>query len=96
MQLAIPSMLMLCLEWWMFELGGFLARLISDTELGAQSIAYELAVLAYMFPLGFSAAASVRVGNALGAGNIEQAKLSSKLPIICAFLIACVQPPYIC
>ncbi|XP_062243349.1 multidrug and toxin extrusion protein 1-like [Platichthys flesus] len=90
MKLAIPSMLMLCLEWWMFELGGFLAGLISDTELGAQSIAYELAVLAYMFPLGFSAAASVRVGNALGAGNIEQAKLSSKLPIICAFFIACV------
>lgn len=36
------------------------------------------------FPLGFSAAASVRVGNALGAGNIEQAKLSCKVPIICA------------
>uniref|UniRef100_A0A4W6CAJ4 Multidrug and toxin extrusion protein n=1 Tax=Lates calcarifer TaxID=8187 RepID=A0A4W6CAJ4_LATCA len=80
-QLAIPSMLMLCLEWWMFEVGGFLAGVISETELGAQSITYELAVVAYMFPLGFSAAASVRVGNALGAGNIEQAKLS--------FIIAC-------
>ncbi|XP_029295928.1 multidrug and toxin extrusion protein 1-like [Cottoperca gobio] len=88
-QLAIPSMLMLCLEWWMFEIGGFLAGLISEAELGAQSITYELAVVAYMFPLGFSAAASVRVGNALGAGNIEQAKLSCKIPIICAFIIAC-------
>ncbi|AWP06313.1 Multidrug and toxin extrusion protein isoform 3 [Scophthalmus maximus] len=88
-QLAIPSMLMLCLEWWMFELGGFLAGVISETELGAQSITYELAVVAYMFPLGFSAAASVRVGNALGSGNIEQAKLSCKVPIICAFIIAC-------
>uniref|UniRef100_A0A3B4YVG0 Multidrug and toxin extrusion protein n=1 Tax=Seriola lalandi dorsalis TaxID=1841481 RepID=A0A3B4YVG0_SERLL len=83
-QLAIPSMLMLCLEWWMFEVGGFLAGVISEAELGAQSITYQLAVVAYMFPLGFSAAASVRVGNALGAGNIEQAKLSSKVPIICA------------
>ncbi|XP_068590805.1 multidrug and toxin extrusion protein 1-like isoform X1 [Cebidichthys violaceus] len=89
-KLAIPSMLMLCLEWWMFEIGGFLAGVISEVELGAQSIAYELAVIAYMFPLGLSAAASVRVGNALGAGNIEQAKLSSKLPIICAFIIACI------
>ncbi|XP_023258306.1 multidrug and toxin extrusion protein 1-like [Seriola lalandi dorsalis] len=88
-QLAIPSMLMLCLEWWMFEVGGFLAGVISEAELGAQSITYQLAVVAYMFPLGFSAAASVRVGNALGAGNIEQAKLSSKVPIICAFIIAC-------
>ncbi|XP_053186275.1 multidrug and toxin extrusion protein 1-like isoform X1 [Scomber japonicus] len=88
-QLAIPSMLMLCLEWWMFEVGGFLAGVTSEVELGAQSITYELAVVAYMFPLGFSAAASVRVGNALGAGNIEQAKLSCKVPIICAFIIAC-------
>ncbi|XP_078122118.1 multidrug and toxin extrusion protein 1-like [Sander vitreus] len=88
-RLAIPSMLMLCLEWWIFEIGGFLAGVISETELGAHSIAYELTALAYMFPLGFAAAASVRVGNALGAGNIEQAKLSSKVPIICAFIIAC-------
>uniref|UniRef100_A0A8C2YYV3 Multidrug and toxin extrusion protein n=1 Tax=Cyclopterus lumpus TaxID=8103 RepID=A0A8C2YYV3_CYCLU len=73
-QLAIPSMLMLCLEWWLFEIGGFLAGVISEVELGAQSIVYELTVIAYMFPLGLSAAASVRVGNALGAGNIEQAK----------------------
>ncbi|KAL6110613.1 slc47a2 [Pungitius sinensis] len=89
-QLAIPSMLMLCLEWWMFEIGGFLAGLISEAELGAQSIIYEVAVVAYMFPLGLAAAASVRVGTALGAGNIEQAKLSCKIPIICALVIACV------
>uniref|UniRef100_I3J610 Multidrug and toxin extrusion protein n=1 Tax=Oreochromis niloticus TaxID=8128 RepID=I3J610_ORENI len=88
-QLAVPSMLMLCLEWWVVELGGFLAGVISEAELGAHSISYELAVIAYMFPLGVSGAASVRVGNALGAGNIEQAKLSSKVPIICAFIIAC-------
>nr|XP_046259032.1 multidrug and toxin extrusion protein 1-like isoform X2 [Scatophagus argus] len=88
-KLAIPSMLMLCLEWWLFEIAGFLAGVIGEAELGAQSIAYELAVIAYMFPLGFSAAASVRVGNALGAGNIEQAKLSCKVPIVCAFIIAC-------
>uniref|UniRef100_A0A3B3UIB0 Multidrug and toxin extrusion protein n=1 Tax=Poecilia latipinna TaxID=48699 RepID=A0A3B3UIB0_9TELE len=86
-QLAIPSMLMLCLEWWIFEVGGFLAGVISEVELGANSVIYELAIIAYMFPLGFSAAASVRVGNALGAGNIEQAKLSCKVPIVCASIL---------
>lgn len=35
-------------------------------------------------PLGLASAASVRVGSALGAGNIEQAKLSSKVSVICA------------
>ncbi|XP_050926250.1 multidrug and toxin extrusion protein 1-like [Lates calcarifer] len=70
-KLAIPSMLMICLSWWIFEIGGFLAGVISE------------------FPLGFSIAASVRVGNALGAGNTKQAKLSCKVSIMCAFMVAC-------
>ncbi|XP_071383240.1 multidrug and toxin extrusion protein 1 [Centroberyx affinis] len=82
--LAIPSMIMLCVEWWTYEIGGFLAGLISEVELGAQSVVYELANVAYMFPLGFSVAGSVRVGNALGAGDTEQAKLSAKLAMFCA------------
>uniref|UniRef100_A0A3P8W959 Multidrug and toxin extrusion protein n=1 Tax=Cynoglossus semilaevis TaxID=244447 RepID=A0A3P8W959_CYNSE len=86
-RLAIPSMLMLCLEWWMFEIGGFLSGVISETELAAQSIIYQMAVIAYMFPLGFSAAASVRVGNALGAGNVGQAQLSCKVTIVSSFTV---------
>uniref|UniRef100_A0A8B9KQN7 Multidrug and toxin extrusion protein n=1 Tax=Astyanax mexicanus TaxID=7994 RepID=A0A8B9KQN7_ASTMX len=41
------------------------------------------------FPLGFAVAASVRVGNALGAGNTEQAKLSGKVALICGLLVSC-------
>uniref|UniRef100_A0A3Q1D0V1 Multidrug and toxin extrusion protein n=1 Tax=Amphiprion ocellaris TaxID=80972 RepID=A0A3Q1D0V1_AMPOC len=89
LRLALPSMLMYCLEWWLYEIAGFLAGIISETELGAQSVVYQLAAIAYMFPLAFSVAASVRVGNALGAGNIEQAKLSSKVSLICAIVVAC-------
>uniref|UniRef100_A0A672JVH1 Multidrug and toxin extrusion protein n=1 Tax=Sinocyclocheilus grahami TaxID=75366 RepID=A0A672JVH1_SINGR len=89
-RLAFPSMLMLCVEWWTYEIGGFLAGLISETELGAQSVVYELATIAYMFPLGFAVAASVRVGNALGAGNTEQAKLSAKVSLACGLLVSCV------
>uniref|UniRef100_A0A3B5AC47 Multidrug and toxin extrusion protein n=1 Tax=Stegastes partitus TaxID=144197 RepID=A0A3B5AC47_9TELE len=88
LRLAVPSMLMHCLEWWLYEIAGFLAGIISETELGAQSIVYELAAIAYMFPMGFSVAASVRVGNALGAGNAEQAKLSGKVSLICATVAA--------
>ncbi|KAE8290982.1 Multidrug and toxin extrusion protein 1 [Larimichthys crocea] len=72
-QVAIPSMLMLCLEWWTFEIGGFLAGVISKVELGAQSVVYQMVTIAFTFPMGLGAAASVRVGNALGAGNAEQA-----------------------
>ncbi|XP_069471277.1 multidrug and toxin extrusion protein 1-like [Ambystoma mexicanum] len=87
--LAIPSMLMLCIEWWSYEIGSFLAGVIGMVELGAQSILYEVATVVYMMPLGFSIAVSVRVGNALGAGLAEQAKKSAAVALIvtemCAF-----------
>ncbi|XP_061595261.1 multidrug and toxin extrusion protein 1-like [Cololabis saira] len=89
LRLAIPSMLMYCMEWWLYEIAGFLAGVISETELGAQSIVYELATIVYMFPTGFSVAASVRVGNALGAGNTELAKLSGKVSLVLAFIVSC-------
>ncbi|KAJ7997541.1 hypothetical protein DPEC_G00230080, partial [Dallia pectoralis] len=41
------------------------------------------------FPFGFSVAASVRVGTALGAGNTEQAKISAKVAAICGMTVSC-------
>nr|XP_020444985.1 multidrug and toxin extrusion protein 1-like [Monopterus albus] len=82
--LAIPSMVMLCVEWWAYESVGFLAGLISEVELGAQSVVYELANVAYMFPIGFSVAASIKVGNTLGAGETDQSKLSAKVAMCSA------------
>ncbi|XP_004684620.1 PREDICTED: multidrug and toxin extrusion protein 1 [Condylura cristata] len=98
LRLAIPSMLMLCIEWWAYEIGSFLSGILGMVELGAQSVVYELAVIVYMIPTGFSVAVSVRVGNALGAGNIEQAKRSSAVALVlteifavtlCVLLLSC-------
>uniref|UniRef100_A0A3P9CTL0 Multidrug and toxin extrusion protein n=1 Tax=Maylandia zebra TaxID=106582 RepID=A0A3P9CTL0_9CICH len=89
LHLALPSMLMYCLQWWLYEIAGFLAGVISETELAAQSVAYEVSTVVFMFPVGFSAAASVRVGKALGGGNTEQAKLSSKVSLLCALIFSC-------
>ncbi|NWW15687.1 S47A2 protein, partial [Falcunculus frontatus] len=88
--LAVPGMVMMCIEWWTFEIGSFLAGLISVVELGAQSVIYELASVAYMVPLGISVAASVRVGNALGAGDVVQAKTSCITALLCTGLFAVV------
>ncbi|KAJ8386237.1 hypothetical protein AAFF_G00175570 [Aldrovandia affinis] len=87
-QLAIPSMFMTCLDLWVFEIGVLIAGLISEVELGAQSTVFQLANIAYVFPLGFSVAANVRVGNALGAGNTAQAKLSSTVSLLCALVVS--------
>uniref|UniRef100_A0A2K5EUX4 Solute carrier family 47 member 1 n=1 Tax=Aotus nancymaae TaxID=37293 RepID=A0A2K5EUX4_AOTNA len=88
LRLAVPSMLMLCMEWWAYEVGSFLSGILGMVELGAQSIVYELAIIVYMVPAGFSVAASVRVGTALGAGNMEQARKSSTVSLLITVLFA--------
>ncbi|XP_042353453.1 multidrug and toxin extrusion protein 1-like [Plectropomus leopardus] len=88
-RVAVPSMLMLCLEWWTFEIGGLLAGVISEVELGAQSVVHQLVTITFMFPMGLGVAASVRVGNALGAGNIEEAIAFGKVSVICTFAVSC-------
>uniref|UniRef100_UPI00398F487F multidrug and toxin extrusion protein 1-like isoform X1 n=2 Tax=Pristiophorus japonicus TaxID=55135 RepID=UPI00398F487F len=91
-RLAIPSMLMLCIEWWTYEIGTFLAGLVNEVELGAQSVIYQVLTAAYMIPLGCSVAASVRVGNALGARNPQKAKTSATVALCtagcCSLLIS--------
>uniref|UniRef100_A0A3Q2NTQ8 Multidrug and toxin extrusion protein n=1 Tax=Fundulus heteroclitus TaxID=8078 RepID=A0A3Q2NTQ8_FUNHE len=83
MKLAIPSTLMKCFEWWVYELGGFLA-VLSEEELAAQHAVIMVAFITYMFPLGIQAAACARVGNALGAGDTARARLTSKVSLCLA------------
>ncbi|KAM4697183.1 multidrug and toxin extrusion protein 1-like [Rhinophrynus dorsalis] len=81
-RLAIPSMLMMCIEWWAFEIGIFLAGAISVIELGAQTIIFQIANIVFMVPSGISIAVCIRVGHGLGAGNIKQTKTSCAVAIL--------------
>ncbi|XP_044105284.1 multidrug and toxin extrusion protein 2 isoform X2 [Neovison vison] len=81
--LAVPSMLMVCIEWWAYEIGSFLMGLISVLDLSGQAILYELATVVYMIPLGLSNAVCVRVGMALGAADTAQAKRSAISGMLC-------------
>ncbi|KAG8521927.1 Multidrug and toxin extrusion protein 2, partial [Galemys pyrenaicus] len=82
--LAIPSMLMVCVEWWAYEIGSFLMGLISVLDLSAQAIIYEVSTVVYMVPMGLSIAVCVRVGMALGATDIVQAKRSAISGVLCS------------
>ncbi|KAI4877821.1 hypothetical protein NFI96_016321 [Prochilodus magdalenae] len=91
MHLAIPSTLMLCFEWWIYEIGGFLAGMLGEVDLAAQHVLLELGAITYMFPLGVHAAACVRVGNALGAGDTARALITSKVTLIVSGVLAVFQ-----
>ncbi|PIA36623.1 hypothetical protein AQUCO_03300075v1 [Aquilegia coerulea] len=76
MKLAIPSAVMVCLEYWAFEVLVILAGSIPNSEDSTSLIAMCLQTdgVAFMISCGFSAAVSTRVANELGAGNTDRAK----------------------
>ncbi|KAL9975274.1 hypothetical protein ACROYT_G012423 [Oculina patagonica] len=87
-KLAVSGMVMLCIEWWSFELGAFLAGTFGEVQLGTYGIVFQWAAFLYMIPLGISVAAGVRVGNALGAGNAQAAKKTVKVALL---LVVCIE-----
>ncbi|XP_040007090.1 multidrug and toxin extrusion protein 1 isoform X2 [Xiphias gladius] len=91
MKLAIPSLFMVCFEWWIWEVGGFLTGVLGEVDLAAHHVLVEVGAITYMFPLGVHAAACARVGNALGAGNTERAKITCKVALVLSGVLAVFQ-----
>lgn len=91
MKLAVPSAFMICFEWWIWEIGGFLAGVLGENDLAAQHVIVEIGAITYMFPLGVYAAACVRVGNALGAGNTSRALVTCKVALVLSGALAVLQ-----
>lgn len=91
MKLAIPSAFMICFEWWIWEIGGFLAGALGEKDLAAQHVLVEVGAITYMFPLGVHAAACVRVGNALGAGDASKALVTCKVALALSGMLALCQ-----
>ncbi|XP_072099062.1 multidrug and toxin extrusion protein 1-like isoform X2 [Mobula birostris] len=90
LQLAIPSMVMFCIELWAYEIGSFLAGLIDQVQLGAQAVILQFLTILYMIHVGIGMAAGVRVGVALGAGLPQQAKVSAMTALVCTGCVALI------
>ncbi|VAI61974.1 unnamed protein product [Triticum turgidum subsp. durum] len=90
-KLATPSAIMVCLEYWAFELLVLIAGLLPNSTVSTSLIAMcsSTEAIAYMITYGFSAAVSTRVSNEIGAGNVDMAKnavaVTLKLSIFLAF-----------
>ncbi|WMV28310.1 hypothetical protein MTR67_021695 [Solanum verrucosum] len=78
-QFAIPSAVMICLEWWSFELLILLSGLLPNPQLETSvlSICLNTTYTLYAIPFGLSGAVSTRVSNQLGAGNPQGARASA-------------------
>ncbi|KAJ6839701.1 protein DETOXIFICATION 12-like isoform X2 [Iris pallida] len=86
LRLALPSAVMICLEWWSFELLILLSGLLPNPKLETSVLSICLTSISclYTIPLGLGAAVSTRVSNELGAGNPQRARLAVRVGLFIA------------
>ncbi|RWR94631.1 Multi antimicrobial extrusion protein [Cinnamomum micranthum f. kanehirae] len=91
-RLAFPSSVAVCLEWWWYEFMTLLAGYLSDPHvaLATSAIVIQTTSLMYTLPMALSASVSTRVGNELGAGRPNNARLATLVAMLLAFLVSVV------
>ncbi|KAI8567388.1 hypothetical protein RHMOL_Rhmol02G0118300 [Rhododendron molle] len=92
-KLSSASAVMLCLETWYMQILMLVAGLLENPEiaLDALSVCMGINGILFMVSVGFNAAASVRVGNELGAGNPKSAAFAVVMVNLVSFIIAVVE-----
>ncbi|ESQ47471.1 hypothetical protein EUTSA_v10020644mg [Eutrema salsugineum] len=88
--LSLPSAAMVCLEYWAFEILVFLGGLMPNPEIATSLVAIcvNTESISYMLTYGLSAAASTRVSNELGAGNVKGAKEATSVTVKLSLVLA--------
>ena len=66
MRLGVPGTMMLCAEWWVFELLAIFAGMLGAHHLAAQVAVINIIGLIFMVPLGIQFVASANVGEMVG------------------------------
>jgi MATE family multidrug resistance protein len=82
LQLGWPAASQMLFEVGAFSLATLFAGRLSPDILAAHQIVLNSASLTYMVPLGFSAAAAITVGHAVGAGDRARARRGGSMAIV--------------
>ena len=82
LKIGIPGMLMLCCEWWIFELLAIFTGLLGVEQLAAEVVIINLISFIFMVPLGISYSASALTGNYLGENKIDMAESFARMTVI--------------
>ncbi|XP_009344271.2 protein DETOXIFICATION 49-like [Pyrus x bretschneideri] len=89
MNLAIPSCISVCLEWWWYEIMILLCGLLLNPQatVASMGILIQTTALIYIFPSSLSFGVSTRVGNELGANRPERARLATIVGLSYSFIL---------
>ncbi|WJX21289.1 Protein DETOXIFICATION 16 [Trifolium repens] len=88
LKLALASAVMICLEYWSFEMVVLLSGLLPNPQLETSvlSISLNTCWMVYMISVGLGGAISTRVSNELGCGNARGALLALRVMIVIAII----------
>jgi MATE family multidrug resistance protein len=81
--LGLPGTIMLCGEWWAFEVLQIMASFLGTVEVAALAMTIQTTAFAYMLALGIGIATTSLIGNALGADRMLLAKRILNLSLKC-------------
>ncbi|CAK7335444.1 unnamed protein product [Dovyalis caffra] len=89
LNLAIPSCISVCLEWWWYEIMILLCGLLLNPRatVASMGILIQTTALIYIFPSSLSFSVSTRVGNELGANNPQKAKIAAIIGLCSSFVL---------
>ncbi|KAL8543904.1 hypothetical protein ACS0TY_004452 [Phlomoides rotata] len=89
LNLAIPSCISVCLEWWWYEIMILLCGLLVNPRatVASMGILIQTTALIYIFPSSLSFSVSTRVGNEIGARRPEKARLAAVVGLSCSFVL---------
>eukprot|EP00833_Pecoramyces_ruminatium_P012329 jgi/Orpsp1_1/1186361/evm.model.d7180000049984.1 len=86
LKLGIPGAIMVCNEWWAYEVCALLAGILGETSLAVQSIFSSITNYSYNIPMGLSIATTLRLGYNLGEKSSKKASATTKISIYMAFI----------
>lgn len=89
LNLALPSCISVCLEWWWYEIMILLCGLLVNPRatVASMGILIQTTSLIYIFPSSLSFSVSTRVGNELGANRPSKARLASIIGLCFSFVL---------
>ncbi|WIA28922.1 hypothetical protein OEZ86_011446 [Tetradesmus obliquus] len=90
---GVPACLMICMEWWCYEVLILLAGVTSNAEVavGVMGLCLQISASAYMASMAYSSSVNTRIGNELGAGNAATARLAFIIGVAAVILVqACM------
>lgn len=80
-RVGVPISACVVAEAWLFSIGALMMAPFGGDVIAAHQIAINFASLVFMIPLSIGLATTVRVGQAMGAGNVDGAALRGRVGI---------------